>query len=92
MNCTTQKELAIHKIHRRRYSTPPENPDISETTQMVLKSTQTTKKKTTTEKARFFITNIIKGHKVTDLTRPNKLGTTMSKVVTKSPGRTRLWK
>jgi hypothetical protein len=50
------------------------------------------KKETTTEKERFFITNIIKGHKVTDLTRPNELGTTTSKVATKSPGRTRLWK
>jgi hypothetical protein len=59
---------------------------------MILKSIQTTKKETTTEKERFFITNIIKGHKVTDLTRPNKLGTTTSKVATKSPGRTRLWK
>jgi hypothetical protein len=59
---------------------------------MILKGTQTTKKKTTTEKEIFFIINIIKGHKVTDLTRPNELGTTMSKVATKSPGRTRLWK
>jgi hypothetical protein len=54
---------------------------------MILKSTQTTKKKTTTEKERFFITNILKGHKVTDLTRPNELGTTTSKVATRSPGR-----
>jgi hypothetical protein len=59
---------------------------------MILKSTQTTKKETTTEKERFFITNIIKGHKVIDLTRPNELGTMMSKVATKSLGRTRLWK
>jgi hypothetical protein len=64
MDCTTQKELDIHKNHRRRYSTPPDNPDTSETTQMILKSTQTIKKETTTEKERFFITNIIKGHKV----------------------------
>jgi hypothetical protein len=91
-DCTTQKELAIHKIHRRRYSTPLENPDSSETTQMILKSTQTTKKETPTKKERFFLTNIIKGHKVTDLTRPNELGTTTSKAATKSPSRTRLWK
>jgi hypothetical protein len=71
---------------------PPENPDTPETTRMILKSTQTTKKETTTEKERFFIKNIIKEHKFIDLTRPNKLGTTMSKVATKSPGRTRLWK
>jgi hypothetical protein len=58
----------------------------------MLKSTQTTKKETTTKKKRFFITNIIKGHKVTDLTRPNKLGTMMSKAATKSTGRTQLWK
>jgi hypothetical protein len=89
---TTQKELAIHKIHRRRYSTPPKNSDTPETTRMILKSTQTIKKKTTTEKERFFITNIIKWHKVTDFTRPNELGTTMSKVATRSTGRTWLWK
>jgi hypothetical protein len=40
----------------------------------------------------FFITNIIKGHKITDLTRPNKLGTMTSKAATKSTGRTWLWK
>jgi hypothetical protein len=67
-----------------------ENPNIPETTRMILKSTQTTKKETTTEKERFFITNIIKGHKVTDLTRPNELGTMMSTVATRSPSRTRL--
>jgi hypothetical protein len=38
------------------------------------------------------LTNIIKRHKVTDFTRPNKFGTTTSKVATRSPGRTRLWK
>jgi hypothetical protein len=57
---------------------------------MILKSTQTTKKETTAEKERFFITNIIKGHKVTDLTSPNELGTMTSKVGTKSLGRTQL--
>jgi hypothetical protein len=67
-----------------------ENPNILETTRMILKSTQTTKKETTTEKERFFITNIIKGHKVTDLTRPNELGTMMSTVATRSPSRTQL--
>jgi hypothetical protein len=36
--------------------------------------------------------NIIKGHKVTDLTRPNELGTTTSKVATKILNRTQLWK
>jgi hypothetical protein len=103
-DCTTQKELTIHKIHKGRYSTPLENPDTSETTQIILKSTQTTKKEIAIKKERFFITNITKGHKLTDLTRPNVLGkltdltrpnvlgTTMSKVATKSPGRTRLWK
>jgi hypothetical protein len=70
----------------------PENPDILETTRIILKRTHTTKKETSTEKERFFIANIVKGHKVTDLTRPNKLGTTTSKVATRSPGRTRLWK
>jgi hypothetical protein len=41
---TTQKELAIHKNHKGRYRTLSENPDIIETTQMILKSTQTIKK------------------------------------------------
>jgi hypothetical protein len=91
-DCTTQNELVIHKIYRRCYRTPLKNLDTLETTRMILKSTQTTKMETTTKKERFFITNIIKGHKVTDLTRPNKLGTTTSKVATKSPDRTRLWK
>jgi hypothetical protein len=59
---------------------------------MILKSTQTIKKETTTEKERFFITNIIKEHKVIDLIRPNELSTTTSKVATRSPGRTQLWK
>jgi hypothetical protein len=49
----------------------------------MLKSTQTIKKKTTTEKKDFFFTNFIKRHKVTDLIRPNKLGTTISKATTK---------
>jgi hypothetical protein len=40
----------------------------------------------------FTITNILKGYKVIDLTRPNELSTTMNKVATKSPERTRLWK
>jgi hypothetical protein len=48
------------------------------------------KKETATEKERLFITNINKGHKIIDLTRPNKLSTTTSKVATKSTGRTRL--
>jgi hypothetical protein len=55
---------------------------------MILKSTQTTKKETSTGKERFFITNIVKGHKVIDLIRPNELGTTASKVATRSLGRT----
>jgi hypothetical protein len=40
------------------------------------------------EKERLFITNTNKGHKVTNLTRPNKLSTTTSKAATKSTGRT----
>jgi hypothetical protein len=68
----------------------PENPNIPETTQIILKSSQTTKKEIATGKERFFITNIIKGHKVIDLTRPNELGTPMSVVATRSLGRTRL--
>jgi hypothetical protein len=50
------------------------------------------KRKTATGKERFFITNIVKGHKVTTLTRPNELGTMTSNVATRSPERTRLWK
>jgi hypothetical protein len=46
------------------------------------------KKETETEKERFFIINIIKGHKVIDFTRPNELSTTTSKVATRSLGRT----
>jgi hypothetical protein len=57
---------------------------------MILKSTQTTKKEIATEKERFFITNIIKEYNITNLTRPNELGTTTSKVATKGPGKTRL--
>jgi hypothetical protein len=74
----TQKEFAIHKIHIIHYSVPQENPDTLKTTQTILKSTQTT-----TEKEILFITNIIKGHKITDLIRPNNLGTMMSKAATK---------
>jgi hypothetical protein len=58
---------------------------------MILKSTHTTRKETEIEKEIFYY-NIIKGHKVTNLTRPNELGTTTSKVATKSLDRTRLWK
>jgi hypothetical protein len=88
-----RKKLAIHKNHRGRYRTLSENPDIPEKTRMILKSTQTTKKRRhQLRKKHFFITNIVKGHKVIDLTRPNKLGTTTSKVATRSPGRTQLWK
>jgi hypothetical protein len=45
-----------------------------------------------TEKERLFIINTIKGHKVTDLTRPNELSTMMSTAETKSTCRTQLWK
>jgi hypothetical protein len=44
------------------------------------------------EKERLFITNTNKGHKVTDLTRPNKLSTMTSKAAIKGIGRTQLWK
>jgi hypothetical protein len=67
-----------------------ENPDNPKTNQMILKSSQTTKKETAIGKEKNFITNIVKGHKVIDLTRPNELGTMTSKVATRSPGRTRL--
>jgi hypothetical protein len=80
-----RKNSPFTRFTERHYGTPPENPDTPETTRMILKSTQAT-----TEKERFFITNIIKGHKVIDLTRPNELGTTTSKLATKSLGRTRL--
>jgi hypothetical protein len=42
------------------------------------------------EKERLFITNIIKGHKIIDLTRPNELNTMTSKVATKNTGKTQL--
>jgi hypothetical protein len=58
----------------------------------MLKSTQTTKKESATKKERLFITNIIEGHKIADLTRPNELGTMTSNAATKSTERTRLWK
>jgi hypothetical protein len=74
------------------YSTPLENPDTSETTWTMLKNNQTTKRRQQRRKKDFFITNIIKGHKITDLTRPNELSTMMSKATTKSTGKTRLWK
>jgi hypothetical protein len=59
---------------------------------MILKSTQTSKKRdNNSEKQDFFsITNIFKGYKITDLTRPNELGTTTNKVATRSIERTRL--
>jgi hypothetical protein len=44
------------------------------------------------EKERLFITNTNKGHKVTDLTRPNELSTTTSKATTKNTDKTQLWK
>jgi heme oxygenase len=85
-----RKELDIHKNHRRRYSMPPDNLDTSETTQMILKSTQTIKMRQQLRKKDFLLQISSKGIKVIDLTRPNELGTTMSKVATKSLGRTQL--
>jgi hypothetical protein len=55
IDCTTQKELAIYKIHKIRYITPPENPDTLKTTQIILRNTQTTKKETATEKEIFLL-------------------------------------
>jgi hypothetical protein len=60
---------------------------------MTLKSTQTDKKGDYNLESKIFsITNIFKRYKITDLTRPNELGTTTNKVATKSTERTRLWK
>jgi hypothetical protein len=56
----------------------PKNPNTSKITQTLLKSTQKTKKGDNNGERKIFITNIIKGHKITDLTRPNELGTTTS--------------
>jgi hypothetical protein len=39
-----KKKLSIHKIHMIHYSTPPENPNTSETTRTMLRSSQTTKR------------------------------------------------
>ena len=46
---------------------------------------------TTQKKRLFFITNDFKKYKITHLTRPNKLGTVVSKVAKRSPDTTRLW-
>jgi hypothetical protein len=52
---------------------------------MVFKSIQTNKKgDNNSENKNFSITNIFKIYKITDLTRPNKLGTTMNKIATRS--------
>jgi hypothetical protein len=69
---TTQKELTTRKIHRRDYRTLPKNPDFSETTRMLIKSTQISKKDDNNSENKIVsITNIFKGYKITDLTRPN---------------------
>jgi hypothetical protein len=60
---------------------PSENPDTQKTTQAMFKSNQTTKRRQQRRK-KDFITNIIKGHKIIDLTRPNELSTTTSKAAT----------
>jgi hypothetical protein len=67
----TQKELVIHKIHRRYYKTlPKKNPNFLETTRVVLNSTQTSKKRRQQlRKQDFSITNIFKKYKITDLTK-----------------------
>jgi hypothetical protein len=49
-------------------------------------------KKGDRNRERFFYYNIVKGHKVTNLARPNELGTTMIMVATKSADRTWLQK
>jgi hypothetical protein len=41
----TQKEFTIHKIHIIHYSVPQENLNTLKTTQTILKSTQTTKRR-----------------------------------------------
>jgi hypothetical protein len=60
-------------------------PRFLETTRMILKSTQTNKKGEYNSESKIFsITNIFKGYKMIDLTRPNELGTKMNKVATRS--------
>jgi hypothetical protein len=49
------------------------------------------KKKNNSEDKILSITNDFKRYKITDLTRPNELGTTTSKVATRSLERIRLW-
>jgi hypothetical protein len=48
--------------------------------------------KTTFRQKVLSITNAFERHKITDLTRPNKLSNTTNKVATRSLERTRLWK
>jgi hypothetical protein len=52
---------------------------------MIIKSTQISKKEDNSENNIFSITNIFKGYKITDLTRPNELGTMTNKVATRNP-------
>jgi hypothetical protein len=60
---------------------------------MILKNTQTSKKgDNNSENKIFSITNIFKRYKITDPTRPNKLGNTTKKVATRSTERAWLWK
>jgi hypothetical protein len=87
-----RKRLGIHKIHMIHYQYASREPEYFRNNPDHTQKQSNNKETTPTKKERLFITNTNKGHKVIDLTRPNKRSTTTSKETTKSTGRTWLWK
>jgi hypothetical protein len=84
----TQKELANRKIHKRDYKTLPKNPDFPETTKMILKGTQTSKKGDNNSENKIFLLQISSRDTRLQITRPNEIETTTNKVATRSTERT----
>jgi hypothetical protein len=73
----------IRNGHSKSNIIRPNNNDKSRGHNIIMTKTQKS-----LERQDFTITNVIKGYKVINLTRPNELGTTTSKVATRSPKRT----
>jgi hypothetical protein len=66
------------------------NKEDLEITREIFRRTREKLRRQHSGKRSFSIINIFKRYKITDLTRPNELGTTTNKVATRSPERTRL--
>jgi t-SNARE complex subunit (syntaxin) len=85
---TSKKELDNYKTRKKENRRLPKKPIFSRNNpENIQKNSKKTQKITFRQKI-IFIINAFERYKITDLTRPNELITTMNKVAMRSPERT----